>query len=105
MHNTNIVLNKKQVFLAMIHFIKVLDWCNKHIMCNKLTAAVMETDYNQEILPTERLLGSLKVIIVSNINSRNVLSKDFIRFWILNLSQIEILVKSLSKLYKFQNRK
>lgn len=69
-------------------------------MCNKHSAAVMETDYNQTILPTEYLLGSLKVITVSNINSRIVLSKDFIRFWIVNPSQIEILVKSLLKLYK-----
>lgn len=69
-------------------------------MCNKHSAAVMETDYNQTILPTECLLGSLKVITVPNINSRIVLSKDFIRFWIVNLSQIEILVKSLLKLYE-----
>lgn len=69
-------------------------------MCNKHSAAVMESDYNQTILPTEYLLGSLKVIAVPNINSRIVLSKDFIRFWIVNPSQTEILVKSLLKLYE-----
>lgn len=84
----------------MFYKIVGLVQCNKHIMCNKHSAAVMETDYNQTILPTEYLLGSLKVITVSNINSRIVLSKDFIRFWIVNPSQIEILVKSLLKLYK-----
>lgn len=101
MHDTNVILNMMQDFLAMIHFIKVLGWYSAiNIMCNKHTAAVMETDYNQTILPTERLVGSLKVITMSNINSKIILSKDFVRFWILNLSQIEILKKSLLKLYK-----
>lgn len=80
----------------MIHFIKALNWysgINIPLQLRRLTTV-------KQYYLTESRLGASKVIPMLNINSKIVLSKDLIRFLILNISQIEILVKSLLKLYK-----
>lgn len=71
MHDTNIILNKKQVFLVMIHSIKVL---NSYTLINILLQLRRLNIIKQYYL-TESHLDASKVIPMLNINSKIVCQK------------------------------
>lgn len=71
MHDTNIILNKKRVFLVMIRPIKALNW---YTLINILLQ-LQRLNIIKHYYLTESLLGASKVIPMLNINSKIVCQK------------------------------